>query len=365
MKTIVFSGISIHKGGTLKIFKECLSEAARLLTPEYRVIALVHDAKLYDAPGVEMVEIPEASNHWLKRLRWEFKEFDRLAQDWGEIELWFSIHDTTPKVKARRQVVYCQTSFPFMRVRPRDWLYDPKIPLLCLMAKHAYKQNARQNQHVVVQTHWLKEAFARLLGVEREKFIVFPPQVKGTEIGEARSQGEFVLFYPAFPDSHKNFELLCQAARLLEDKVGSGRFKVVITIDGTENRYARWLHKRWGDVKSIDFAGLQDREGMQRLYSQANALVFPSRVETWGLPISEFLATGRLMLLADAPYAHEASAGAENVRFFDMEDATALAQAMEEALNGAQGHPNPPIPYDDVRVSSWGELFEKILGTAP
>ena len=139
------------------------------------------------------------------------------------------------------------------------------------------------------------------------------------------------FFYPSTPDCHKNFETLCEAARMLEEEVGKGKFRVVLTIAGTENRYARWIKKRWGDVSSIEFAGLMSKERLFGHYTAACCLVFPSRVETWGLPITEYMQlNGGRMLLADLPYAHETSQ--EKGVFFPVANAQRLKELMYESI---------------------------------
>ena len=119
--------------------------------------------------------------------------------------------------------------------------------------------------------------------------------------------------------------------RLLEREVGTGKFKVVLTIAGTENRYARWVKKHWGDVSSIEFKGLMPKEKLFGYYKAATCFVFPSRVETWGLPITEYnLLNGGKMLLADLPYAHETSE--EKGIYFPATDARRLKELMHESL---------------------------------
>jgi glycosyltransferase involved in cell wall biosynthesis len=128
---------------------------------------------------------------------------------------------------------------------------------------------------------------------------------------------------------------LCEAAKLLEKDLGEGKFKVVLSITGTENRYARWLYKKWGDVDSIKFAGYMSREDLFGLYKAADAFVFPSRIETWGLPISEYLAVSEgkgKLLLADLPYAHGVASNASQTKYFPVRDAKALKQLMYESI---------------------------------
>ena len=44
---------------------------------------------------------------------------------------------------------------------------------------------------------------------------------------------------------------------------------------------------------------------MKKLYSKANALIFPSKLETWGLPISEAIDYKIPIMVAKLEYARE------------------------------------------------------------
>ena len=172
----------------------------------------------------------------------------------------------------------------------------------------------------------------RITGFPKNKIRVIPPKVSVNGVVPERIDSDIPLFlYVSTPDCHKNFETLCEAARQLENEIGSGRFKVVLTISGKENRYACWIKKRWGDVSSIEFAGLMPKERLFGYYMAACCFVFPSRVETWGLPITEYmLLNGGRMLLADLPYAHETSQ--EKGEFFPVTNAQRLKELMYESL---------------------------------
>ncbi len=171
------------------------------------------------------------------------------------------------------------------------------------------------------------------------------------------------FLYPAYPDVHKNMECLCEAARLLEQEVGTGRFEVVFTTSPELNKYSRWLHKRWGDVKSLRFCGFLDRKSLEAEYAQADCLVFPSKVETWGLPISEFAVTGKPMLLADLPYAHETASGSSLTAYFDPEKPMTLKNKMFKLLdnNLSDFLPLPASTPAEPLAPDWPSLIRLLL----
>ncbi len=362
-RNIVVSAVNLRKGGTLTVLQDCL----RYLSgrKDLHVTALVHKRELCDFPGIHYVEIPWSLGSWVKRLWCEYVTMRRLSKTLPETDLWFSLHDTTPRVKARRQAVYCHTSFPFMKIRWQDFRMDAKIPLFALLTQYAYRAFSRRNAFLVVQSVWMREALSRLIGFDKKRMVVAPPSFRPMEIPgrTGKELGMTTFFYPSTPDCHKNFEVLCEAARLLEQRIGKGRFRVVITVRGDENRYARWLQKHWGNVDSVEFRGLLSREVLAKAYGEATCLVFPSRAETWGLPISEFLPTGKPMILADLPYAHETSAGASQVAFFPVMDAAALSDRMQEVTEGTLSSFGPveAVEIAPPCAQDWEALFNLLL----
>lgn len=363
MRHIVISAVNLRKGGTLTVLRDCLDFLSRH-REEFEVTAFVHARALCDFPGIRYIEIPWSARGWLRRLWCEYVTLGRLSRRLPCVpDLWLSLHDTTPRVRAKRQVVYCQTSFPFLRLQAKDWGMDAKVALFALLTRHAYRWNVRRNRYLIAQAQWFRKGLSRLTGMEEGRVIVAPPSFRPMDIPAVPPPAMYTFLCVATPDAHKNFETLCRAASLLERRVGKGRFRVALTLRGDENRYARWLRRNWGDVSSLDFRGLLSREALAAAYGEAHCLVFPSRVETWGLPITEFLPTGKPMLLADLPYAHETAAGADKVAFFPATQASVLAQKMQAALEGLSDlfHPverpalAPPVAKD------WDSLFRMLL----
>lgn len=368
MKTIVVSAVNLRKGGTLAILRECLnylSEFKSKFPNEYRVVAIVHKESLAQYKGVEYIEIPWSIKSWIHRLWCEYVTLLRISKRIEKVDLWLSLHDTTPRVSAKRQAVYCQTSFPFLKLKAKDFLFNFKIPLFALFTRFAYQINIRRNKCLIVQQEWLREGFGKMFGISQGKFIVAPPERKSPRIiqGNNAHSDKIRFIYPASPDCHKNFELLCRATEVLEQEEGTNSFVVTITIKGDENRYARWLRKKWGHISSIEFAGFLSRTDLEEMYARADCLVFPSRVETWGLPISEFLPYEKPMLLADLPYAHETSKGAKKVQFFDVSNARMLKQQMQEVLYGNRDRfiSIPETSIAQPYAKDWHELFQLLL----
>ncbi len=370
MKRIVISAVNIRKGGTLTILRQCLSFLSQMsATKDWEIIALVHKQELADYPNIQYIELPWSIEGWGKRLWCEYVTMRRISKsitrEQGAIDLWLSLHDTTPRVVAKRQAVYCQTSFPFFDWKLGDFRFDKKIPLFALFTRYAYRIGIHRNKYLIVQQEWLRQGFSKMFGIPKERFIVAPSrQEEEIPIYQPLAKDKpYTFFYASTPDSHKNFETLCQASALLEKRIGKDKFQTIITIRGDENTYAEYLKKHWGKVSSIKFAGLMDKATLYAHYDLADCFIFPSRIETWGLPISEFMGYNKPMILSDLPYAHETSQGSSQTVFFPPRDQQALSQIMNEAVLGNYNNfsniqqCNISEPY----VQSWIELFNLLL----
>ena len=358
---IVISAVNIRKGGTLTVLKDCLRYLSA--RKDMKVTAFVHKRELCEVPGIEYVELPWSVESWGKRLKCEYRTMPRLSKELPPIDLWLSLHDSTPPVKARRQAVYCHNSFPFMPIRWQDFRMDYKIPLFALFTRFIYRAFVRRNSYLIVQSQWMREGLSQMLKFDKERIIVSPPAFRPLPIPETEPAEVPTFLYPSTPDAHKNFETLCKAADRLERRIGPGKFRVQLTVSGEENRYAGWLRKGWGQVSSLDFHGFMSREELSKAFARAACLVFPSRTETWGLPISEFMPTGKPMILADRPYAHETAAGAGCVAFFPVRDAEVLSCRMQDVLEkGWKGFGPVEAPVTEPPFArDWNSLFEKLL----
>lgn len=330
-KKLVISAVNLIEGGTLTVLRECLRVAVTNLVGEWDIIALVHDKNLIDFPTVQCIEFPKAKRSWLLRLFYELHTFKSLSKRL-DADLWLSLHDITPNVLARRQAVYCHNPSPFYRLTIRESLLDPTFFFFNKLYSFIYKLNIQRNHHVVVQQKWLRKEFMERYGAVN--VVVAHPVdfIGGATRGRSRS-GKTVFFFPALPRFFKNFEIICQAVELLNEK-GVNQFEVRLTIDGTENRYSAGLFKRFNTLGPIRFIGRQNQSQMTEQYAAVDCLLFPSRLETWGLPISEAKRLQIPMLVADLPYAHETVGTYDRVRFFPATDSVVLAGLMEEFIAG-------------------------------
>lgn len=370
MKTIVVSAVNLNVGGTLAILRDCLSYLSELAAQgEYRIVAIVHDRQLVPYDNIEYIELKWPKKRWIYRLWCEYVYMKELSRKLSPVYLWLSLHDTTPTVKAERRAVYCHNSFPFYDWKWSELFVNYRIVMFAWFTKYFYRKNIHRNRYVVVQQQWMKDAFKKMFRLPTGNLIVAPPEktIPAYSIAEVTGsdapQPCYRFIYASSSDIHKNYELLCEAARLAEQQTGKDAFKVILTIKGDENKYTRQLYKQWGHVHSVDFAGYMSRDTLFANYRTSDCLVFPSRIETWGLPISEFMAFDKPMILADLPYTHETASGARRACFVNTGKPQELADIMVRLIQGDESDMKPvPVLQPEPPVArSWKTLFDILL----
>lgn len=367
-KTIVLSGINLIEGGPLTIYEDCLRCVEKYFLENYEIVALVHNRELFSEfdSKIKFIEFMDSKKSYLKRFYYEYFYFKRLSKKLKPY-LWFSLHDMTPNVVTDKRAVYCHNPIIFYDVKRKDVINEFKMFMFSRFYKYIYKINIKKNNFVVVQQDWIRKRFKKIFKIKN--VVVAHPNVVIDDSNNNYKNTKIVknsFLYPSFPRIFKNFEVICKAVEILENK-NIENFKVYLTIDGSENIYSKEIVEKYGRLKCIEFIGLQTRENLMKYYSKIETVIFPSKLETWGLPISEAKAFGKNIILADLEYAHETLGTYEKVMFFGPDNAEKLAEKIEMLINDDENMKN--IEFDGnfekniekPFCKNWKELFDILL----
>jgi glycosyltransferase involved in cell wall biosynthesis len=364
-RRLVISGVNCVEGGILSILQDCVATACSEYGDDWEIVVLANSKKLLPNTTATVLEFPEVKKSWLARLKHEWIRSLELSKRL-EVDVWLSLHDISANVRAGKRVVYCHNPNPFYPLRLRDALANWKFAAFSLFYGKLYAVNIRSNDYVVVQQDWLRREFVRRYNLSN--VIVAHPEsglwpAVDSEAVAAPSGGKMTrFFYPFVPRFFKNAEVICGATRILTED-GNNNFEVVLTMDGSETKYAKRIRRMYGDLTNIRFVGRLNREQVFELYRSSDCLVFASKLETWGLPISEFKATRRPMLIADMPYARETVGDYPSVEYFDANDARKLSGLMLRVMSGTfssvAGTSTVKVP--EPFAGNWSALWAMIL----
>lgn len=362
---IIISAQNLIEGGALSILLEVFLWACE--QSRYRFIFIVHSKKLLtdkEYPHIEFFEIPSSKKNWANRLFFEYVYFYFFSLR-KRPTLWFSLHDVTPVVHAPIRAVYCHNPACFYKTSLKDFLIDRKFYLFSKFYKYLYGVNIKKNNAVCVQQQWIADEFSKMFAIEN--LVVTPPDRTGQEIwyntaqvAPPKKDGDKVRFlYPSYPRSFKNFEIICEAVEHIDKKLD---FEVLLTIDGSENRYSAGIINRYQCDPRLKFIGIQPRQRIFELYKLADALIFPSKLETWGVPLSEFSLTGKPIFAADLIYAHETLSGYSKVCFFDPDDPDQLASFLESFIQNKRFTQHKRLIQKKYpEKQGWDQVFSHLL----
>ncbi len=358
---IVVSGVNLVDFGPLNVLRDALSTLVTACGDRYEIVALVSREAAVGVPGVTYLEFPKVKGSWLRRLRFEYIESMAISRS-GKPVLWIAMHDMTPRVDCKRQLVYCHNPSPFYRFSLKETLLDPKFGLFTVFYRFLYGIFIHRNFLIVVQQDWIRKEFEKRYGLQNV-FVAHPAQATNrVENSEKKSSVmPFRFFYPAFPRTFKNHELILSAVKLLEER-GLKDFEVLLTVDAASNRCGADLVRRFGELRSVRWLGSLSHAQVYELYESSSCLLFPSKLETWGLPLTEFKMTQKPILAADLPYAHETIGTYGSVEFFDVKNPDALANLMEEAISGTlKWHAVHAEPIPQPFAEDWPSLWQHVV----
>lgn len=192
---------------------------------------------------------------------------------------------------------------------------------------------------VFAQLEFIKDGFQKKFNHSPEKVEIYYPS-----IADIHSDGnnaillsnDLNLFYPAAEHFYKNHSILFDALRQL-----NGKAKLYVTIPS--------------ETEHVTSVGVIPFEQVCDMYLKCDALVFPSYIETFGLPLLEAARTGLPIIASDLPYAREVLAGYEGVKFVPYNDSKAWADAISKLEKGKRFK-----PIDISDRAGWKQLFDSI-----
>jgi len=173
----------------------------------------------------------------------------------------------------------------------------------------------------------------------------------------------FHMFYPANSAVYKNHELIINALKYIKDSKPEIYNNLIIhfTFDRnlSNNRNAELigLAEKLQVIEHIRFEGKISYERVLSFYKSCDLLVFPSYIETFGLPLIEAASFGMPILAVDMNYAREVIGDYEGVKFLNYKDSKLWAENIIDLYNKRIKYKT----YDVNYKTSWKDFFELII----
>jgi glycosyltransferase involved in cell wall biosynthesis len=185
-----------------------------------------------------------------------------------------------------------------------------------------------------VQTPSMKRALQDWCGPAHADIRVLPFSPPAPGMAPPCAAG-WDFIYVADGEAHKNHRSLVEAWKLLALR---GLYPTLaLTLSDRDAGLAAWVQAQATEHGlKISNLGPRSREEVLALYRSARALVFPSKSESFGLPLIEAAQAGLPILAGELDFVRDVCTPAQT---FDPASATSIARAVKRFL----GQPEAPL----------------------
>lgn len=308
-KILVVNVTAAEASGALTILKQVLDAIPESNDWEYFVFVNPNADIKCDKENIHLIPIAGVKS-FLKRFMWD---------SFG-VKKWLKKHCVIPAASLSLQntnfrtgfkipnYIYIQQSIPFS---DNKWSLFKREERILWFYKKIYpffiKLFLNNGTKLFVQLEYMRDESSKKFKVSKENIYIITPHFikpKITIKDQIRlNDNKINLFYPAAPFFYKNHNVLLDALNICEKKHTFAMYFTIEKCELTQNNL------------DINFLGKVPFDIIVELYNKMDALVFPSYIESYGLPLLEAASYGLPIIAADLPYAREVLKNYEGVFF--------------------------------------------------
>jgi hypothetical protein len=360
---IVLSGANITSGGPLTIYNDALKSLSS--NSNLKIIAIVCDKRLfYNNFNITFIELPNYKKNVILKFYYEYIYYNKISKDIRP-DIWLSLNDFTPRVSAKTLFTYFHNASIFFQFQLKDFIFSTRA----IFQKYYYTIFVRffifNNNRFIVQQNWIGNKVNNLYKLPAKNILIFSPNKISknyyeNSISAGLKSDKFIIFYPTRAYGYKNIEFICEVLKILFYKFSIKNIELRITLCEDENFYAKYLFSKYYDLPII-WMGAISRSEVEENYKCSNVMIYPSRLETWGLPLSEFSMYSRPILAIDKEYVYETLYNYNYLFIFKPNEFLKCAEFINNYIH------NKKIDYftthksnieNFLRISNWNDLLD-------
>lgn len=321
---ILINAGSLFSGGTLSIARDLINDFCE--NNRFDVFVVVHKKNLYRNLPCQYIEIPWIKRSWFHRIFFDIIYINLVISKF-KIDLLFCSHDFSSYLfnKKIKQYVYCHNPSMFAKPTFVDLRFNYKHFIFCFIYKYIYRFNIHSNTLIFVQQSFIKNYFQSVFKcknvmITRPRLDVFKKsKICSVNYKEKFSlnfnHSEFYFIYPTLSRTFKNIEFIISVFKNLNAKY-KNKYNLILTLNNT-SKYDKYLRKLYKSTSNIHNVGFISQPNLFNLMKLSDCLVFPSLLETWGLPLTEASSIGLPIICSDKHFCHETLQNYVNVSYLN------------------------------------------------
>lgn len=345
---IVVNDIAASNGGALSILKDFYQYLVKN-DKGNKWIFLLGDKYIEETKNIKVITLEKVKSSWIKRLKFDLFSGKNFVESLNP-DVVFSLQNTITFGLKVPQILYVHQSIPFQKIKKFSFLKSDErtLAIYQYIIGGFIKLSSKKADKIIVQTKWMKKAVITLTNINEGKITNILPDIEDfSSYKKENIFDELSFFYPTAVNIYKNNEYIYKACELLRQK-GIKNFNIKMTLPNNKQ------------IENIEFIGKIQREQVIYEYNKST-LIFPSYIETFGLPMSEARQMGGIVLASDCEFSREVLENYENAYFFDPFKPEELANLMEKVISGDIAREEITNVKVNEKNNSWEQVVNEIV----
>jgi glycosyltransferase involved in cell wall biosynthesis len=297
---------------------------------EYFVFAASGSDLQIDAPNFQVIECPAPVANIYARVLWEHLRLPRFLREYP-LDLVHFPGSTASYGYRGTSVVTIHETLRF--------LVPELTPFLLGRYYNMVQKNiVRTGKHVIAVSHADAQVMVEHLGLGADQYSVVPHGVNDaflhTSSDGPTADGKSYLLWVGYPYRHKNLETLFDAVALLAERdLEVPPLRLVGVKPNDRYRLLEMVQRR-EIAHRVSLEPPVGHTGLPELYRGALVFCFPSKYESFGLPVLEALASQTAVVCSDLPCFRELFT--DHVLYCPVTSPDAFADAIARLLTDTQ-----------------------------
>lgn len=350
ISTFYIQAVNIHQGGG----KTLLNVLLKNLPPDYKIVLFCDQRMQLPKELPSAVQVRKYKPTITQRLCAELNLYKITKKD--DLVLCFGSLPPLFRLKSKT-IVFIQNRYLVEKKCLNNFSIKTRIRLN--IERIWLKLNLSHADSFIVQTSTMRQRLAALISPTKPKQIIIKPYIENPisyqrdfKAKEPVPTKKFDFIYVASGEPHKNHRNLI----LAWCELASHGFRptLALTLNSASNvELLEFINEQ---IKKLDLnitnCDSLTSEDIHKLYTDANALIFPSTLESFGLPLIEARQHGLHVLASELDYVRDILDPEES---FDPNSSTSIARAVSRFKK---------YPYPEHRIINGTEFINSILNTA-
>ena len=301
---------------------------------------------------------------WIKRVFLDFFALRKILKDKNiHPSLIISFQNTGARcLRDVPQLIYYHQPIPLY---PNKWSFFRSDERAYALYKNIYPffvscSFDKNNTDFVVQIPYIAESLINKIKIDRSRIHVLFPDIESIDLDQIGvyeyEKSTFNFVYPAVPAIYKEHKTLVEAIRIIGEKYPQEikHIKVHLTLSIQQGEILKLKIKQYNLSDCFVFHGVVPHTILLSMINSSHGLLFPSTIETLGLPLIEAASLGKSIIVSDVCYSHQVIGEYEGVNFVAPYDYEKWAEQIRSLCTSS---PIINNHYKNASQSSWNDFF--------